>query len=53
MDHYPYKVYDPSGRLVLQAVESCRYDRETERHMILAGYTIRVNGKRITKKEVG
>ena len=52
MDNYPYKVYDPSGRLVMQATENCRYDRETERSMIRAGYTIKLSGKRITKKEV-
>lgn len=52
MDNYPYKVYDQSGRLVLQAAESCRYDRETERSLLESGHTIRLNGKRITKKEV-
>ena len=52
MDNYPYKVYDSSGRLMMQATESCRYDRETERSILQAGYTIKLNGKRITKKEV-
>lgn len=53
MDNHPYKVYDQSGRLVLQAAECCRYDRETEKSLLDSGHTIRLNGKRITKKEVG
>lgn len=53
MDDRNYKVYNRDGRLVLSAPESCRYDRETERSLLAAGYTIKLNGKRITKKEVG
>lgn len=52
MANYPYKVYDQSGRLVMQATEGCRYDRETEKSLLESGHTIRLNGKRITKKEV-
>ena len=49
---YTYKVYDQKGTCVLSAPESCRYDRETERSLLAAGYTIKLNGKRITKKEL-
>lgn len=52
MDKYPYKVYNRDGRQVLSAPESCRYDRKTERSLLAAGYTIKLNGKRITKKDV-
>ena len=52
MDSYPYQVYDRDGRRVLSAPESCRYDRETERSLQAAGYTIKLSGKRITKKEL-
>ena len=47
-----YKVYDRDGKPVLVAPVSCRYDRETERSLIEAGYTIKINGKRVTKKEL-
>lgn len=50
MDDYPYRVYDRNGRRVLSAPESCRYDRKTEQSLLAAGYTIKLNGKRITKK---
>ena len=53
MDDYPYKVYDPNGSCVMSAPASCRYDKETERSLLAAGYTIKLNGKRITKKELG
>ena len=52
MDNHPYKVFNRDGRQVLAAPESCRYDRETERSLLAAGYTIKLNGKKITKKEV-
>lgn len=52
MDNYPYKIIDRNGRPVMKAPESCRYDRKTERSLLQAGYTIKLNGKRITKKEV-
>lgn len=50
MDNAPYKVYR-DGEPVLQAAESCRYPREVERALLDAGYTIKLHGKRITKKE--
>ena len=52
MTDYPYKVYTTDGRLVLQATEACRYNKETEWQLLEGGYTIKINGKKITKKEV-
>ncbi len=52
MEKFNYEVYDRSGRRVLTAPESCRYDKRTERSLMKAGYSIKLNGKRITKKEV-
>ena len=47
-----YQVFDSNGRLVLQATEACRYDKQTERQLLESGYTIKLNGRKITKKEV-
>ena len=47
-----YKVYDRNGRAVLAAPPECRYPKEIERSLLEAGYTIKLNGKRVTKKEV-
>ena len=47
---YPYIVIGPEGNVVLQASASCRYPRETERELLEAGYTIRLDGKKIGKK---
>lgn len=52
MDKEPYKVYDQNGRPLLQAPEVCRHDKETELHLLSSNHTIKLNGKRITKKEV-
>lgn len=50
---YPYEVIPPPGQPGgLEAPESCRYPKETERSLLDAGYTIKLNGKKITKKEV-
>ena len=51
MDKFTYSVYDRNGRPVLQAPESCRYPKSIELSLLDAGYTIKLNGKRITKKE--
>lgn len=48
---YPYKVYR-DGKPILSAAESCRYPKEVELDLLENGYTIRLHGKRITKKEV-
>ena len=49
---YPYVVFDPKGRTVLEAAESCRYPKRIELDLMEAGYTIRLNGRKLTKKEV-
>lgn len=50
-DKYPYKVYRDS-ECVMAATESCRYPKHIEKSLLDAGYTIKLHGKRITKKEV-
>ena len=50
-DKYPYKVYR-DGECLMEAPESCRYPKAIERSLLDAGYTIKLHGKRITKKEV-
>lgn len=52
MDKYPYKVFDPAGEVVLQSIPECRYPREVELKMLEAGYTILLNGKRLTKTDI-
>lgn len=52
MDKLEYQVYDPAGNLVLQSTENCRYSQSLEMAMLNAGYTIKLNGKRLTKAEV-
>ena len=52
MDERPYKVYNSAGQLVLEAAEACRYPKQIERDLLEQGYTIKLHGKRITKKEV-
>lgn len=49
---YPYQVFDPYGVPVMSATEDCRYPRDLELDMLAAGYTIRLHGRRITKKEL-
>lgn len=36
----------------MSAPETCRYDREIERSILEAGLTIKLNGKRINKKDL-
>ena len=45
MDDYPYTVTSPSGEIVLQAAESCRYPRLVELALLEAGYIVRLHGK--------
>lgn len=47
-----YEVYNPEGKLVMYSPECCRYPRETELEMLEAGYTIRLQGKKLTKTEI-
>lgn len=49
---YNYIVTDASGAVVLRSLESCRYSRQLEAAMLEAGYTIRLNGKPITKTDI-
>lgn len=47
----PYQVFGPSGEMVMHAPEVCRYSPRIELSLLDAGYTIKLNGKRITKAE--
>lgn len=47
-----YSVHDSDGRTLMYTDSGIRYPPETELSMLSAGYTIRRNGKRITKKEI-
>lgn len=47
-----YKVYNREGKLVLSTDERCRYTAETERMMMENGYTIKLDGKKLTKKDI-
>lgn len=49
---YPYKVFDPYGVPVMSAPEELRYPKNLELEMLAAGYTIRLHGRQITKKEL-
>ena len=51
-DSFPYIVTNPAGEVVLQAAEGCRYSRRVELALLDAGYTIRLGGKRLTRKEL-
>lgn len=46
---YPYKIYNPAGELVLQAPESCRHPKLVELALVEAGYSISLNGRKLTK----
>lgn len=54
MKNVPYvEIYDPAGRLMETMYEGCeRYARSTELKMLEAGYTIKVYGRKLTKKEL-
>ena len=47
----PYRIYDRDGRLMESRPESLRYPRSTELSILNAGYTIKLNNRKITKKE--
>ena len=47
-----YTVHGHSGEILMQSESGCRYRPEIEMDLLSAGYTIRLDGKRITKKEV-
>lgn len=50
----PYvEIIDPTGRTVETMHDGCeRYARSTELKMLKAGYTIKVHGRKLTKKEL-
>lgn len=48
----PYQVFDSSGRQVLESDTRCRYPRSVELSLLDAGYSIRLDGKRLTKTEI-
>lgn len=50
----PYvEIYDPSGRTVETMHDGCeRYAPSTELKMLERGYTIKVHGRKLTKKEL-
>lgn len=52
LKHLPYKVYDQNGTLVMQAVEECRYKKSVELQLLDDGYTIKLHGRKLTKKEI-
>lgn len=51
MADHPYQVYNSEGTLVLQAAASCRHSKKVELDHLENGYTIKLNGRKISKKE--
>lgn len=49
---YPYEVINPSGQTVMTSAANCRYSRLQELMLLENGYTIKLNGKRLTKAEI-
>lgn len=47
-----YQVFCPGGRLVLGAPASCRYPKHIEQSILDAGYTIRLHGEKLTRKQI-
>lgn len=47
-----YEVIGPDGQPKMAAPVSCRYPRHIELQMLEAGYTIRIDGKKLTKTEL-
>lgn len=52
MKELTYQIYDPQGVGIMEAPEKCRYPKHIELSLLEAGYSIRLNGKRITKTEL-
>lgn len=49
---YPYEVIPPPGQQGgVEAPESCRYSKRVELDLLKNGYTIKLHGRKITKKE--
>lgn len=51
-DGLPYQIYNPSGDIVLQGVETVRYSKLMEIALLEAGYTIRLYDRKITRREL-
>ena len=47
-----YTVTAPSGIVMMHSESDFRYPPDIELQMISAGFVIRLNGKKLTKKEV-
>lgn len=47
-----YQVFSPCGTLVLGSPESCRYPKLIELSIMEAGYTIRLHGEKLTRKQI-
>ena len=52
MDEYPYKVINSAGVQVMEAAEACRYPKKVELDLLENGYTIKLHGRKLTKKEI-
>lgn len=48
----PYCVYGPDGKKEVTSDERCRFSPSMEMSLIDAGHTIKLGGKKITKKMV-
>lgn len=48
----PYQIFNASGQRVMHAPESCRYPRKIELSILEAGYTIKLNGRKVAKTEI-
>ena len=49
---YPYQVINLSGVTVMTSASNCRYSRHQELLLLENGYTIKLNGKKLTKAEI-
>lgn len=47
-----YTVHAQDGAILMQSAMDFRYPPETELSLLNSGHVIKLNGKRITKKEV-
>ena len=50
MKEWPYVVVNPMGMVVLQS--TVRHPRPVELDLLDHGYTIKLNGKKLTKQEI-
>ena len=47
-----YIVKSPEGKIVMHSETGCRYPKNVELDLMDHGYTLHLNGRRLTKKEV-